>query len=173
MRRARGTVPVPARHRDTTFRARSVTRSGREGDRVPGRRCRDTRRCGGCLMCAPIGGRSGPVGAHPRNTGHCSNAGGLSAVGRSPLYVIRRRRVIGAARGWAWRILNRLCFPEPAAILAFNPHQRISLEDRERRYLRYQSGVAPASPIPLHGTRVVSDMPIVVDRHRREDPRCR
>jgi hypothetical protein len=33
----------------------------------------------GHFVCAPIGRRSGPVGAHP-GRGHCANAGGLSAV---------------------------------------------------------------------------------------------
>jgi len=33
-------------------------------------------------------GRIGPVGAHPRKRGHCSNAGGLSAVLRQRLYTL-------------------------------------------------------------------------------------
>ena len=36
------------------------------------------RRIGEHFMCAPIGGRSGPVGAHPLRRGHYSNAGWLN-----------------------------------------------------------------------------------------------
>src|SRR6478752_7012145 len=36
--------------------------------------------------------RNGPVGAHPRLTGHCSNAGGLSAVLPQALYRTSRSR---------------------------------------------------------------------------------
>jgi len=40
-------------------------------------------------ICAPIEGRSGPVGAHPRR-GTARNAGWLSAVWRCLLYTIAR-----------------------------------------------------------------------------------
>jgi hypothetical protein len=41
-------------------------------------------------MCAPIGGRSGPVGAHPHKRGRCSNAGGLSAGRRDNYTAVRQ-----------------------------------------------------------------------------------
>jgi hypothetical protein len=50
------------------------------------------------FVCAPIDARSGPVGAHPQEEGHCSNAGGLSAVLRDPLYSNGRIHVLAAKR---------------------------------------------------------------------------
>jgi predicted Zn finger-like uncharacterized protein len=72
----------------------------------------------GFFMCAPIGGRSGPVGAHPQKEGHCSNAGGLSAVRRKQLYSSRlyssRRLCVLARKESPQRILSvSRRFPEP------------------------------------------------------------
>lgn len=70
-----------ARQRDMPFPLRSLATSGTaENDRLPGRSRRERRSFDGCFMGAPVRGRRGPVGARPRRTGHCSNAGGLSAV---------------------------------------------------------------------------------------------
>ena len=51
------------------------------------------------FMCAPIGGRVGLSARTPREGGHCSNAGGLSAVRRDQLYSNRRIRVLAIGTG--------------------------------------------------------------------------
>jgi predicted Zn finger-like uncharacterized protein len=94
------------------------------------------------FMCAPIYGRSGPVGAHPEKTGHCSNAGGLSAVVIAPLYSNRRIRGL-AAHDVAGAYTGRLttAFLSPAAISASSPHQSTSLERPVK-----EVGSVPSSP---------------------------
>jgi len=82
-----------ARHREIPLvRLASATRSLEGRNRVLDWIAERRWRCDGRFMCAPIEGRSGPVGAHPRR-GHCSNAGWLSAVRRYQLYTIARSRV--------------------------------------------------------------------------------
>src|SRR6185369_18044651 len=69
----------PARRGLTARRAATGARAVSSG--------RDERRLSeGLFTRAPIGGRNGPVGAHPPHGGHCSNAVGLSAVLRNQLY---------------------------------------------------------------------------------------
>src|SRR4029077_9377651 len=59
-----------ARHRDMPFTyGESVPLSGREGGSASISRGEGKREPGERFMCAPIGGRSGPVGAHPRTRG--------------------------------------------------------------------------------------------------------
>src|SRR5688572_24901644 len=82
-------------------------------------------------MCAPIEGRSGPVGAQPRR-GHCSKRW-LAQCGMTGSTIhdrliarIARELCIGGTRG----ILVHLSFPEPCGHPGFQPSPKHTLEGR-------------------------------------------
>src|SRR4051794_12430227 len=80
-------------------------------------------------MCAPIEGRSGPVGAHPRR-GHCSKRWLAQCGVTDSLYTIACCCVFadepgtGGARG----ILGQLGFPEPCGHPGFQPSPKHTVE---------------------------------------------
>jgi hypothetical protein len=77
---ARNRLGSSARQRDMPAGRRSFVPSARKSDRFAARMRAGRRVFEGSFMCAPIDGRMGLSARTRVKTGHCSNAGGLSAV---------------------------------------------------------------------------------------------
>ena len=94
--------------------------------------------------------------------GHCSNAGGLSAVLRDPLYSNGLIQVF-AANARAKRILSAPhSFPEPCGRVGLpSPHQSTLRRANERRHLDI---------VRSRRTDRLSRVSIIVDRHEGQEP---
>jgi len=92
------------------FAVRSATNRGRFAART----CAGRRTFDGSFMCAPMGGRNGPVGAHPRKDGALLERWRAQCGVATSLYRNRRCRVFAAGTQPSQRILDASHrFPEP------------------------------------------------------------
>src|SRR5207253_1915253 len=97
------------------------TRSERNADRFVAWICGERRMVDGSFMCAPIDGRSGPVGAHPRKDGALLERWRAQCgVTRLSIQESTRSR-IWLADPSPRRILNLSCFPEPCGHPGLQP----------------------------------------------------
>jgi len=92
---------APAGHtRARSRRHDAIDRTGARG------KAAERRVFEGSFICAPIGAEMGLSARTRETTGHCSNAGGLSAVLEHPLYSNRRIRVFAAKVVAAARVVQ-------------------------------------------------------------------
>jgi hypothetical protein len=121
------------------------------------------------FMCAPIYGRSGPVGAHPRKNGallerwraQCGSAS--STIQQSANSRIGRAR---RRRGVYW--IPHHCFPEPCGRFGLEPSPKhIVGAARER------SRLGPIVTVRSRHTHNLSRMSLVVDRDEGQEPGLR
>ena len=100
------------------FAVRSATNRGR----FVARTCAGRRTFDGSFMCAPIGGRNGPVGAHPRKDGALLERWRAQCGAVASLYRNRRCRVFAAGTRPSQRILDASHrFPEPCGHVGPQP----------------------------------------------------
>ena len=134
---------------------------------------RDWRSSDGCSKNRSYALRSMPeVGLSARThkkRGHCSNAGGLSAVLRDPLYSNGRIHVF-AAKARAKCILSAPHrFPEPCGHFGLtSPHQSTSPEGPNERCRLDRVDI-----IRSRRTCSLSRVSVLVDRHEGQEPRRR
>ena len=124
----------------------------------------------GAFLCAPINGRSGPVGAHPIGGGTARTLAG--SVRSNVIYYTRfdRKAFGGPAMGVYLLIVS--AFLSSAASFGLSPHQSTFLRACERFHYPFQVWCRFRRIGGVQRARILSDMPIAIDRHDGEDPGC-